>query len=112
MHTYPADESRISEVERGRSCEAVVPVPPGESLNAGDTVLFALFQSRAGQQPVYVKGGDSVLVSLTGVTDLGRTDPVTGQAMVRLDWAPLGQAGPAPTPSRRTARPRGPQAKV
>jgi hypothetical protein len=42
MNTYPADEQRISEVERGRSYEAVVSQPTGESLKAGDTVLFAL----------------------------------------------------------------------
>ena len=79
MNTYPADEQRISDVERGRSCGAVVPFPPGGSLAAGDTVLFALSQSRAGRPPCYVMGGDSVLVLLTGVTDLGANDPITGQ---------------------------------
>ena len=91
MNTYPADEQRISEVERGRSCEAVLPLPPGGSLAAGDTVLFALSHSRAGQPPCYVKGGDSVLVLLTDVTDLGVTDPVTGQPLFQLRWEPLGQ---------------------
>ena len=94
MTTYPADEQRISEVERGRSCEAVVSLPPGDSLSAGDTVLFALSHSRAGQQPSYVKGGDSVLVSLTGVSALDRTDPGTGYALVHLRWEPLGQDKP------------------
>ena len=104
MHTYPANEQRISEVERGRSCEAVVPVPPGEAPAVGQTVLFALSQSRGGQAPAYVKGGDSVLVALTGVTDLGATDPETGQALVRLAWEPLGQFVPAP--SGRASRSR------
>lgn len=81
----------ISEIERGRSCEAVVPLPPGELLVAGDTILFALSQSRGGQPAAYVKGGDSVLVSLTAVIELGTTDPATGQALVRLVWDPLGQ---------------------
>ncbi len=104
MHTYPADEQRISEVERGRSCEAVVPLPPGELLAVGETILFALYQSRAGQPPCYVKGGDSVLVSLTGVTDLGATDPITGQTLVRLVWEPLGQPGSPGMTSDRVAK--------
>jgi hypothetical protein len=88
-HTYPSDERQISDVERGRSCEAVIPLPPGGSLLAGDTVLFALSVFRPGQPPSYVKGGDSVLVSLTGVTALEATDPTTGQALVRIAWEPL-----------------------
>jgi hypothetical protein len=96
---HPADEQRISEIERGLSCEAVVPLPPGGSLTAGDPLLFALSHSRAGQQPSYVKGGDSVQVSLTGVVDTGRVDPATGQALVRITWGPPGHSStPAPTP--------------
>jgi hypothetical protein len=104
MNTLPADEQRISEVERGRSCEAVVPLPPGVSLTAGDTVLFALSQSRAGQQPSYVKGGDSVLVSLTNVSDLDETDPATGHALFHLRWEPLGQDKPTVTATRRAVK--------
>jgi hypothetical protein len=106
MNTYPADEQRISDVERGRSCGAVVPLPSGESLAAGDTILFALSESRAGQQPSYVKGGDSVLVFLTGVTDLGTTDPMTGQALFQLRWEPLGQIGPPVTVIKRAVKSR------
>jgi hypothetical protein len=98
---HPADENRISEIERGRCCEAVVPLPPGGSLAAGDTLLFALSHARAGQQPSYVKGGDSVQVSLTGVTDTGRSDPATGQALVRVTWSPPGHAPPPATGARR-----------
>jgi hypothetical protein len=94
MHTFPADEGRISEVERGRRCEAVVPLPPGDPLVVGDAVLFAHCVARPGQPPSFVKGGDSVLVSLTEVTDLGTTDPGTGQALIRLGWLPLGRATP------------------
>ena len=108
MHTFPADERRISDIEQGRSCEAVVPVPAGGPLLAGDAVLFALAASRNGQPPSYVKGGDSVLVSLIGVTDFGATDPLTGQALVRLVWAPLGQdlAPAAPGPGVKARRSR------
>lgn len=106
MKTCPADEQRISEVERGRSREAVVPLPPGESLVVGDTVLFALSRSRAGQQPSYVKGGDSVLVSLTEVTELGAIDPVSGQALYRLRWEPLGQDSPSAGPAVESGGPR------
>ena len=101
MNTYPADEQRISEVERGRSCEAVVSLPPGDSLSAGDTVLFALSHSRPGQQPSYVKGGDSVLVSLTNVAALDRIDPGTGYALYQLSWKPLGQFEPTVAAGRR-----------
>lgn len=107
MTTFPADERTISEVERGRRCEATLPLPPGETLAAGDTVLFALAQMSAGREPSFVKGGDSVLVSLTGVTGLGRTDHATGLALVRLTWKPLGQDGfsaPAPAPKSRFAK--------
>src|SRR4051794_534395 len=101
MTMLPADEQRISEVERGLTCEAVVPAPPGAALEGGGTVLFALSQSRGGRPAAYVKGGDSVLVSLTAVTELGTTDPVTRQALVRLAWEPLGQGeSPAAAPAR------------
>ncbi|AGA26743.1 hypothetical protein [Singulisphaera acidiphila] len=106
MNSYPANEERISEIERGRSCGAVVPLPPGGSLAVGDTVLFALSQSRAGQQPSYVKGGDSVLVSLTDVVDLGTTDPITGQALVQLSWKPLGQETTPVPATKRNAKAR------
>lgn len=106
MNTYPADEQRISEVERGRSCEAVVPLPPGGSLSAGDSVLFALSQSRGGQQPSYVKGGDSVLVSLTSVADLDETDPATGHALFHLRWEPLGQEKPTANATKRIVKAR------
>jgi hypothetical protein len=109
MNTYPADERRIWEVERGRRCEAVVPLPPGGSLLAGETVLFALSESRPGRPPCYVQGGDSVLVSLTGITDLGATDPATGQALVRIAWEPLGQLVPPVTAPRRGVNSRRPQ---
>ena len=104
MNTYPADEQRISDVERGRSCGAVVPFPPGGSLAAGDTVLFALSQSRAGRPPCYVMGGDSVLVLLTGVTDLGTNDPITGQALFQLSWEPLGQNVPPVAATKRAVK--------
>ena len=104
MHTYPANEQRISAVERGLTCKAVVALAPGESPTIGQTVLFALSQARPGQPPAYVKGGDSVLVALTGVTDLGETDTHTGQALVRLAWEPLGQ--PLPEAVGRRSRSR------
>ena len=103
MNIFPADEQRISDVELGRTCEAVLPSPPEEPLCVGATILFAHSQSRGGQRPNYIKGGDSVLVSLTGVADLGRVDPDTGLALFRVSWKPLGQA-PAPETPRRMAK--------
>jgi len=102
MTTFPAGEQRISEVERGRSCRAIVSLPDGDTVSAGDSVLFALSHARPGQQPAYVKGGDSVLVCLTDVFDLGKIDPASGQPLVQLTWKPLGQViAPAVVPKRR-----------
>jgi len=109
MKIYPADEQRISEVERGRSCEAVLPASPDESPSIGDAILFAHSQSRAGREPSYVKGGDSVLVALTDVADLGETDPATGQALFRVSWKRLGQDAPLDTPRLGKKAPRFPR---
>src|SRR5271166_6230961 len=78
---YPASERRIWEVERGRICNAILPMPRAKSLSAGDSIIFALAYLHAGQEPSYVNCGDSVCVSLTDVTDLGTTDPSTGRAL-------------------------------
>lgn len=91
LNSFPADERRISEVERGLCWNAIVPLPPGKSLAAGDSIVFALAAPDANRRPCYVNGGDSVRVLLTEVTDLALNDPVTGQALFRLSWAPLGQ---------------------
>jgi hypothetical protein len=101
MNSYPADEGRIRDIERGRSCEAVVPSPPDGPLAVGDSVVFALAYTRAGQEPSYVKGGDSVRVLLTGISDLGEVDPITGRALLQLTWEPPGPAG---LPGQRTGR--------
>jgi hypothetical protein len=93
LNTFPVSEKRIWEVERGGSCDAVLPMPPGKTLSAGDLVLFALACSNAGRETCYVKGGDSVCVLLTEVIDLGAADPATGQALFRLSWKPPGQSG-------------------
>jgi len=92
MNSYPASEKRIREVERGRICNATLPMPCAKTLSAGDSIVFALAYEQAGKEPCYVKCGDSVCVSLTEVTDLGATDPATGQALFRLSWNPLGQS--------------------
>ena len=82
MNTYPASEQSISEVERGRSSQAIVPMAEGKTVAPGDLVLFALATSQSGQGDSYVKDGDSVCVLLTDVTDLGTTDPATGMRPV------------------------------
>lgn len=88
--TYPADERHIWKVERGQCCGSVVPLPQGGTLSVGDTVLFALANSRPGQEPNFVRGGDSVRVLLTVVTLLDVTDPETGQGLAQLHWNPPG----------------------
>jgi hypothetical protein len=107
MNSYPADEQRIWEVERGRSCEAVVALPPDGLLAVGDSILFALASSEPSEEPRYIKGGDSVRVLLTVVTDLGEADPVTGRALFRLAWEPLGRIVDPPAGSGRASRSRG-----
>ena len=106
MNSYPASEQRISEVERGRICNAILPMPGGKTLSPGDSILFALAYSDPGQEICYVKGGDSVCVSLTQVTDLGATDPATGQALFRLSWKQLGQSGSIGKSAKRVVKPR------
>ncbi len=101
LNIYPASEKSIREVERGRSCNAILPMPPGRSLSAGDSVVFTLAYSPEGQEMRCARGGDSVRVLLTGVTDLGTTDPATGRALVRLCWEPLGQEGPSLATAQR-----------
>ena len=93
MNSYPASEEMISEVERGRICNANLPMPPEKTLSAGDSVVFALAYFHPGQDTCFVKCGDSVCVSLTEVIDLRETDPATGQALFRLAWKPPGQSG-------------------
>jgi hypothetical protein len=101
MNSYPADERSISEVERGRSRNAVLPLAPGSAPTAGDSILFALALSPSAREPRFVLGGDSVRVQLTEVTDLGETDPMTGLALFRISWEPLGQWAPAPPKPRK-----------
>ena len=108
VNSYPASEQWIRDVERGRSCNAILPMPPGRTLAAGDFFIFALAYSNAGQETHYVMGGDSVRVQLTNVTDLGATDPATAQALFRLSWEPLGQSGSPDPVARRVVKSRGP----
>ncbi len=81
MNSYPASEQRISEVERGRVCNCNPSDALCTTLSAGDSIMFALAHSHPGQKSGYVKFGDSVRVLLTEITDLGTTDPATGQAL-------------------------------
>ena len=82
-------------------------MPDGKTLCAGDSILFALAYSEPSQETCYVKGGDSVCVSLTEVTELGGTDPATGQALFRLSWRPPGQSGSSGTVAERNVKSRG-----
>ncbi len=81
VNTYPASEQRISEIERGRICNAILPMPFAQTLSAGDSIVFALASSRPGMKSGYVKFGDSVCVLLTEIADLGATDLATRQAL-------------------------------
>lgn len=109
MNSYPANEQRISDVERGRSCAAILPLPDGTSLAVGDSILFEQVNRRSGQESPYSKGGDSVRVLLTDVTDLGTKDQATGQSLFQVSWRPLGQVESTDAGPKRVARPRGPR---
>jgi hypothetical protein len=106
VNTYPASEQRISEVERGLVCNAILPMPGARTLSAGDSIIFALAYSYTGETICFVQNGDSVCVSLTEVTDLGATDPATGQALFRFSWKPLGQSGSPGTIAKRVVKSR------
>jgi hypothetical protein len=106
MNIYPANEQKIWAVERGRSVSAILPLNDGKPLAVGDSILFALSISHGTQGPCIVKGGDSVRVVLTNVTDLERTDPATGEPLFQMTWDPLGQDNLLKTTSKRGARSR------
>ena len=108
VNSYPASEQKIREVERGRICNAILPMPRARTLSAGDSINFDLAYEQAGKEPCYVKCGDSVCVSLTEVTDLGATDPATGQALYRLSWNPLGQSDSPSNIVKRVVKSRSP----
>ncbi len=105
MNTFPAGEEQISQVERGRTCRAIVSLPDGETLAAGDTVLFAHSHARSGRQPTYVKGGDSVLVVLADVSDLGISDSASGRPLLQLSWEPLRQGEGSVAVAGRAVKP-------
>jgi hypothetical protein len=89
--SYPASEQRISEVERGQTCDAILPMPCEGPLSAGDSIIFALASSHPGAKSGYAQFGDSVCVVLTEITDLGATDAATGEPLFRFSWKPPGQ---------------------
>jgi hypothetical protein len=97
----------IREVERGQTLSATLPIPPGEALAAGDSIIFVAAYSHDGYELRYAIDGGSVCVLLTGVTDLGKTDPATGQPLFRLSWKPLGQEPPALAAAKWVAVARG-----
>jgi hypothetical protein len=104
VNAYPASEQMISEVERGLICNAILPMPDATTLSAGDSIIFALAHSHPGKRSGYVPFGDSVCVLLTAITDLGETDPATGQALFRFSWKPLGQGDSPGTIAKRVVK--------
>ena len=106
MNSYPASEQRIREVERGRICNAILPMPCAQTVSAGDSIIFALAYSRPDMKSGYVKYGDSVCVLLTEIIDLEATDPATGQALFRFSWKPLGQSASPGTIAKHVVKSR------
>jgi hypothetical protein len=112
VNSYPASEQKIREVERGRICNAILPMPRARTLSAGDSINFDLAYSPPGKGVCYVRCGDSVCVSLTEVTDLGATDPATGEALFRLSWKPLGQSDFSSNIAKRVVKSPGSYARA
>jgi hypothetical protein len=112
VNSYAASEKMIREVERGQTSSATLPMPPEGALAAGDSIIFAAAYSRDGHKVCYAMDGDSVRVLLTSVTDLGRTDPASGQALFRLSWKQHGQQTPSLAAAKRVAVPRGSLGRV
>ena len=84
MNSYPADELRISEVERGLSTHAVLRLAPGSEPAAGDSILFAQALSSPGQEPRFLIGGDSVrVVPLMGACE--RMSLTRGHNLIQFD---------------------------
>ena len=106
MMNYPASEQRIWEVETGRISSAILPMPYAQPLTAGDSIIFAHANSHPGKRSGYVKDGDSVCVVLTEITDLGATDPATGEALFRFSWKPPGQSDSPGTVAKRVVKRR------
>ena len=106
MTNYPASEQTIWEVETGRRCHAILPMPCTQLLSVGDSITFALTHSNPGKKAGYVKDGDSVCVVLTEITDLGATDPATAQALFRFSWKPPGQSDSPGTIAKRVVKNR------
>ena len=108
MNRYPAGETWITDVERGRRCSATVPMASESRPSPGDVILFAQGHRRVGEAPHFVNGGDCVQVLLTDVVDLGASDSFDGESVFQITWNPLGRLEtPAPAASRRVkpARP-------
>ena len=72
-----------------------------QPLSAGDSIVFALANTHPGKKSDYAQFGDSVCVVLTEITDLGATDPATGEALFRFTWKPTGQSDVPGTITRR-----------
>jgi hypothetical protein len=102
LNCYPISERRHWDVVRGRRFDAILPVPPGKSLAAGDCILFEIAHSGNVR-----RGSDSVRVLLTAVADLGTTDLATGRALFRVAWEPLGRTVTLDPIRKRVRRSRG-----
>jgi hypothetical protein len=90
MNIYLEDEHRVSEIERGRSGEAILPASPGRSPRIGEILRFARSHSHAARRPRPFDGGGSVLASLFGDAALGKPGHATGRALFRDRWKLLG----------------------
>ncbi len=109
MNIYVVDERRDSEIERGRSGEAILPASPDESPRIGEILLFARSQSRAGRRPRSFDRGDSVLASLAEDAVLGKTGHATGRALFRDRGKLLGLITSLDSPRHGGKAPRFPR---
>jgi hypothetical protein len=109
MHIYLEDEHRESEIERGRTCEVVLPASHDESPRIGEILRFARSHTYADRRQSPLGGGDSVLASLFDDATLGRTGHATGRARFQDRWKRLILAASLDSPRHGEKAPRFPR---
>jgi hypothetical protein len=109
MNIYLEDEHRASEIERGRSVEAILPASHDESPRIGEILRFARSHSHAARRPRPFDGGGSVLASPADDAALGKWRPSTGRALFRDRWKLLGLVASLDRPRNGKKAPRFPR---
>jgi hypothetical protein len=109
MNIYLGDGDPVSEIERGRSGELVLPAFPDDSSRIGEILRFARSHSYADRRQSPFAGGDPVLASLADDAAPGKTGHATGRALFRDRWKLLGLVASLDNPRDGKKAPRFPR---